>query len=169
MNNQPDIAIPITLYPSRKRQIISLLLALMFLMISIVVNINQQKLSFFAIFPTIFFGLGSVVCIIQLIPGSSYLRLTQKGIMIRSLFGNSEILWVEVIRFYVMDLGGKQMIAMDFTPSYTTRYSGLKFLAKIKFRIPGILPDTYGKKAQDLADLLNALHQKLSNSQEKIN
>src|SRR5262245_1348269 len=49
----------------------------------------------------LFFGLGVVVSLLQLIPGSSYLRLARDGIIIRSMWRTTFYRWSDIERFGV--------------------------------------------------------------------
>ena len=95
------------------------------------------------------FGLGAIVFIVQLIPGVSYLKLSPEGFTWRSLFRTwPTTAWKDVSEFRV---GDKMVIYDADGPSNPT-------LRKINTALVGAthgLPETYGLKAQELAEIMN--------------
>ncbi len=104
----------------------------------------------------IFFGLGAGVFIIQLLPGASYLEITPAGFVICSLFRKRPLIpWRDVGPFTVAKLPpyGKKMVM------FTSPGDAAKALGKLNRALLGAsggLPDTYGMKAEKLAELMNA-------------
>lgn len=156
MNNIPDTTLPKTLYPSRTKNIIYLIISLILLVICIA-TLKTQKATYWTIFSTIFFSISVIIFILALIPGSSYLRLTQEGLEIKNLFRSNAIKWTQIKQFYVLDLGIKKMIALEFSANDTQANLDLSIPNKSKVKAPAALPNTYGMNAEELADLLNAL------------
>ena len=56
---------------------------------------------FMAWITIIFFGLGVIVFVIQLIPNSSYLKLTKDGFEVKNLFKSDSTKWSDVNSFKV--------------------------------------------------------------------
>lgn len=103
-----------------------------------------------------FCGLGSVVFIVQLLPGSSFLRIDQDGLLVRNLFKEFRIDFATVKQFVVYDVGGfipigrPRMVGMYMvSPTRGTRF------ARSVTGVDGGLPDTYSMNADELANLLN--------------
>lgn len=105
-------------------------------------------------FAAIVFGLGSLVCALQLLPGSSYLLLEPDGFTVRTLYRSQRYGWAEVERFGVTRIGGNKTVAFDFSSRYERWRVGRQVAAGIS-GYEGMLPDTYGMKAEQLAGLLN--------------
>ncbi len=99
----------------------------------------------------IFFGLCIVVFIIQLLPNSSYLKLTNEGFEVRSLYRSHFTKWTEVSGFGIYYVSFNTMVAFD----YTEEHKKGKKISKILSSYQGALPQTYGMKAIKLAALMN--------------
>jgi len=98
-----------------------------------------------------FFALCALVFAINLLPNSSYLRVTSERFTMCSMFRSRFIEWRSVGRFGVTRIGTRKMVAWD--PIHS-----LSKLAKTNQALFGYacaLPDTYGLKAEELAELLN--------------
>lgn len=101
-----------------------------------------------------FFALGIPVAAMQFIPGSAYLKLDQSGFTFCSMFRKTTIPWSAVESFFVTTIYNK-MVVFNFVPSYDRSKLGRR-ICKGMANCEGGLPDTYGKKAEELADLMNA-------------
>ena len=101
----------------------------------------------------VFFGLCTLVFGISLLPNSSYLRLAREGFTVCSMFRSRFIDWRHVGEFGVTRIGLKNMVGWN--PSHSP--SNLGKANKAMCGYASALPDTYGMKAEDLADLLNRL------------
>ena len=106
-----------------------------------------------------FFSLGLPVAIIELIPGSTYLHVDQSGFTLSNLFRRITVPWSVVDEFFVVTLkltGMKvhEMVGFNFVPSYDRAELGRR-IAEIIGKCEGALPDTYGKKAEELAEFMN--------------
>jgi hypothetical protein len=107
---------------------------------------------------TVFFGFGLLVSLAQLLPGASYLRLTQEGFTIRSLFRTDTIRWADVTGFRSGRILLTKMVLFDFEGSYEGSYARSRTLRALNLKLFGAgtgLPDSYGMKHEDLAVLLN--------------
>ena len=109
--------------------------------------------------PAGFFGLGVLVGLVQLVPGSSYLRIDQAGFTFCSLFRKKSIPWSVVGEFFLVTIrqGGtdiRTMVAWNFSPLYEGARQGRR-LSQAIAGCEGALPDTYGKTPEELVDLLN--------------
>ena len=102
----------------------------------------------------VFFGLGVLMALISLLPGSSYLDLTPDGMEIRSLYRKWFVRWSDVQEFFPTFVQHRPMTSWNYTKSF----AGQRFGRKIASGLIGaeaILPDTYGMSAKDLSNLLN--------------
>jgi hypothetical protein len=103
-----------------------------------------------------FFGLCAAVFVAQLLPGASYLRLHGEGFDVCSLYRKwPTIRWESTSYFRVTRLPpvGHALVVFD------AEGLGKETLQAINRGLTGAaagLPDTYGMKPQELADLMNA-------------
>jgi hypothetical protein len=144
----------LVLRPSRRKTILLLLISLVFVAIGVVALANRKW--GVGLSSTIFFGFGAVVAAIQLRPEASYLKLTPQGFVICSLFRKSPLIpWAQVRNFRVGSLppAGKRMVLYD---SDSSSHQVLRGLSRGLAGASDGLPDNYGMKYQELADLMNA-------------
>jgi hypothetical protein len=107
-----------------------------------------------------FFGLGVPVAVIQLIPGSTYLRLERSGFTFCNLFRCTTVPWSVVDQFFVVTIRHgvmkvREMVGFNFVASYDKARLGRK-IASIVGSCEGALPGTYGKHPKELAAIMNA-------------
>ncbi len=103
---------------------------------------------------TLFFGLCLLVFLIQLIPGSTELTLTDKGFEMTSLFRKSLTRWQDVKTFRIGYLGRNMTVMFDYVDEHSKHQAG-KLIAKNLSGSHGALPSTYGLKAAELLEVLN--------------
>ena len=105
----------------------------------------------------LFSGFGIFAGILRLLPGASYLRLDQTGLTYCAAFFPVRVAWDDVAEFGVVakDAGhAYATVGFNFVPSYTENVAGRE-LAKSVNGWEGALPGTYGRRAEELADLMN--------------
>jgi hypothetical protein len=139
------------LKPKRLKTIGLLLICILFVIAGIFLI---EKNSFRAWLGIIFFSLCMVLFVIQLIPNSSHLKLTKNGFEIRSLFKSNYTKWSDVEVFKTGYVGQNKMVMFDFSKEHKKHNIGKK-IAKFLASNEGSLPNTYGMKATDLAELMN--------------
>lgn len=103
----------------------------------------------------LFFGLGAGVFAIQFIPSASYLRIQSEGFMFCSLFRKSPMIpWQEVSSFRVASVppSGHRMVVFD---RHTASNRGLRQINRHLVDATDGLPDSYGLRPEELANLLN--------------
>lgn len=110
---------------------------------------------------TVFFGLCLLVFMIQLIPGSTELKLTNEGFETTNLFRKNLTKWQDVKRFKIGYLEQNKTIMFDYVKEHKKYQTG-KLIAKKLSGSHGALPTTYGLKANDLLDILNEWKNKYS-------
>ena len=101
-----------------------------------------------------FFGMGVLVILLTLLPGSSYLELRPGGIELSSLYRKWFVRWSDVQEFFPTRVATKQMVCWNYTPGYAAQARG----RRLSMGLAGVeagLPDTYGLSAQELSALLN--------------
>jgi hypothetical protein len=105
----------------------------------------------------VFFGLGVLVALVHLLPGSSYLELGQGGFTLCNLFRKSFHRWEDIAEFFPLSIApGKLMVAVRYAPGYQAQATARKFATQLA-GAEGALPDTYGMSAAELAALLNTV------------
>lgn len=139
------------LRPSKIRMGLFLALCLAFTVVGGLMIYGNQRAGWYVV---IVFGLGSLVFAVQLLPGSSYLLLEPDGFTVRALYRSQKYGWAEVERFGVTHIGGNKTVAFDFSSEYGKGRVARRVAAGIS-GYEGALPDTYGMKPEQLAELLN--------------
>ena len=91
------------------------------------------------------FGAGTLVALILILPGASYLRLAPDGFTICSLYRKSFLRWSDVQDFRVVQIG--------LNNHYQRAKRSRRFAAAIA-ACEGALPDNYGLTAEKLAGLM---------------
>jgi len=101
-----------------------------------------------------FFGLGLLVFIVQLIPGSSQLTLTKEGFIVTSLFRSYFTEWSDIEPFEVGYVGKSKFVKFDYKANHKKHKTG-KGIAKFLTGNHGALPSNYGMSLEDLSGLMN--------------
>ncbi len=156
MNAFPDL--PVTLYPNRARTALWLLLSLVFLAIGVLM-VRDGKLAGYFVGGV--FALGVLVFAINLHPQAAYLLLTEEGFTYCSLFRAHAVPWAAVAGFAVIVLptatvNKPRLVAWNFVPDYPSKGSARK-ISQALSGYEAALPDTYGLKYDELAELMNTL------------
>lgn len=111
----------------------------------------------------IFFGLGAAVSLINAATNQSYLLLTRDGFQMHGIRKTKMIPWSDLAAIGVTTFGSPmraKMVMFSFRPgaksldSYPQWARGLRSLNRSLTGLDGALPDTYGLKAEKLADLM---------------
>lgn len=151
-----DLPETLTLYPSKLKWLGILALACGF--VAIAVFVMQDAPPHLRALVGGFFGLGIPVALLQIFGKGSWLRLDQDGFQYAQFGKKHAFGWHEVSEFGVWKM--KQGF---FTTSshvgFSTEADSARTLGKINTALvgaTGTLPDTYGKSAKDLAELMNA-------------
>ena len=145
-----------TLYPKGSQAIGLFFLCAIFVAVGIWMGITGEWIGY----PIAgFFGLGIVIFIVQLIPGSAYLRLDPEGFTFCSLYRRTTLPWSGIDGFHVVvmkqtGLKVHEMVGFNFIPSYDTSQLGRQ-LSNAVAECEGGLPSTYGKSAEELAHIMN--------------
>jgi len=157
MNGMTEYTPSVTLYPKRLSAAGHLLTCGVFVVIGIWWGITKSWVGFLC---AGFFALGGLVALVQLVPGSTYLQVHQQGFTLCTLFRKSTVPWSAVDEFFVVTMrqsGVKvhEMVGFNFVPTYDQAQLGRR-IAKVIGKCEGALPDTYGKKAEELAEFMNS-------------
>ena len=155
-----DIQQPLILRPSKVKTSGLLVGCLIFVLGGAWIVPNDHMTGWLSI---IFFGLCALVFAVQLLPNSSYLRLTSEGFTICSLFRAHSFKWSDVRSFSVGRVGLNKMVMFDFSEHYQDSSRLRKINVGIA-RHEGGLPDSYGMPHEDLVNLLNQYRRAHSNN-----
>ena len=109
---------------------------------------------FMSIAGPLFFGLCTLVFIIQLIPGASQLKITSDGFEITNLFKKDFISWNDIKEFKTGYISSNEMVLMDYADNHKKMMTGKK-ISRFLSGSHGALPDTYGMKAAELCRIMN--------------
>jgi hypothetical protein len=121
-----------------------------------------------------FFGLGTLVSLAQLIPGSSFLRLTSEGLTVRNMWRTTSYRWTDIARFGVAEFTTPhgpfrqrhRLVGLDFASTHP-RHRATQALMTFSRELTGFegaLPDNYGRSDADLAAYLNQLKAQFAGS-----
>ena len=146
----------LTLYPSKRRTILLLIISLVFTAGGVWMISEGKPEGWLG---AIFFGVCTLFSILKLVPNSSCLRISEKGFEIRSLFRGTFIRWNEVDQFESGYMGHTKKVFFNFSVQHSNAETGKK-VAKFLAGFEGMLPDTYGKSADELAQLMNQWREK---------
>lgn len=105
-------------------------------------------------FAFVFFGLCSLVAVVQLFARGNHLRLDQKGFTVATLFVTRSYQWSEVDRFFVGYSGAADCVAFDLSPA-SGRRSLNQWLTRRFLGYDDALPQTYGLAPERLVDVMN--------------
>jgi len=146
-------SLPLRLHTTRKSMLLLLLGCIAFVIASVAVLPVKPAVAYSGI---VFFGLGAVVALLHLLPNSSYLELDERGFTTCTMFRKSFVPWDDIAEFFPisLDTRARPMVALRYAPGYTRHATARKFVTAVA-GAEGALPDTYGRSAKELAELLN--------------
>lgn len=102
-----------------------------------------------------FFGLCVMVFIVQLLPGSSWLRLDENGFTYCALFRTHHVRWQDVESFTLVRVGVNDLVGWNHVKNYESADGGRQ-LNRALVGVDASLPDNYGMSANTLAELMNS-------------
>ncbi len=146
----------ITLTPSKKKALLLALISLAFLAIGWQMVEKQVLIGQVLV---VFFGIGTVVSLFPLIPGSFYLKLTNEGFEVCKCFRKSFTRWDEVGNFTVSYTSTSKFVVFNYTDRSRKKARTSQALAGFD----AALPDSFGLKVEELADLMNKWKKKVIN------
>jgi hypothetical protein len=116
---------------------------------------------------TSIFGLVSLLASVQLIPGSTYVRIHAEGLEVCFFFRSRHILWKDVTRFGVARRNSSRMVVYDFVPDYSGQNRS-RALCRLLFGWDAALPDSFGMSCEELADLMNRCRETFSPEESRL-
>jgi hypothetical protein len=153
------IDLPIVLRPKKRSAIGLLAPSALFVFVGFLMRAERPLVACLCI---AFFSLGVVVGVVQLLPGSTFLRLDPAGIHTTSLFRHAPpIEWSSVAEFGIVVIRNhgipiNKMVGMNFVPAMVSAKTARK-VSKAISGFDGALPNTYGWKAEELVELLREI------------
>lgn len=141
----------ITFYPKKGKILLLLFIFLLSTAFGIWMLTQEHRKAWYVI--TVF-SFCSLMTIAALLPQSNYLRLSTEGFTVRSWFVNSFTPWTDVDRFAAEYVGLNKIVVFNYSHAHRKNKIA-KFLAQHIKGFEAALPHNYGKKAEDLANLLN--------------
>ena len=99
------------------------------------------------------FGIGVLVSALGLLPGCAYLELRPDGFEVCSLFRPWFCTWEETEVLGTFSMAHTRWVGIRFIPVFD-RARILRRMNRAVAGLDGCLPDTYGMKAEELADLM---------------
>jgi hypothetical protein len=156
-SNLTAASLPVTLYPRAVSSWASLIINGVLVAMGVFLIVVGKWIGVVA---AAFFSLGLVFAVIQLLPGSCYLRVTKDGLAFCQLYRVRVITWDMVNSFFVFTIkhnGFKANELVAFRWSETVeRSSYARWASEVISQCDGALPQTYERKASELAAFLNA-------------
>jgi len=144
--------LPVTFYPGKIKNTLLMLISLTFVILGISL---LDKNIWIAVLNIFFFGLCFIVYVINFLPNSTYLKLNETGIEMKTLFKTTFISWRAIKSFGTKNIFVMKMVTFDLDENLID--------AKVKSKT-GAFPDTYGMSAKKFAELMNDYKAKFDNS-----
>lgn len=140
-----------TLKPNRKKHAFLLVVCLGFSIAGVCMIIDGEPFGWLV---TALFGLGVPTLLVNLLPGSAYLKLDPEGMETRTLYRRHFTRWSDVEEFFTRSVRGHRMVCWKYAPGYRAQAGARRFAERIA-GAEAALPDTYGRSAEQLAGLLD--------------
>ena len=146
------ITIPVTLRPSRVRTAFLLFGSALFIVGGVFMVLHGKAEGYLCI---AFFTFGLLIFGARLHPRAVYLHLAEESFTYCGLLRARTVRWAQVQEFVVIRVGRSRMVGWSFVPDPSAGKT--RDLSKTLAGCEGALPDTYGLKPRQLAEVLNDL------------
>lgn len=144
-------ALPLRLRASPLKMLALLVVSLVFVAGGLLMARDEPVMGYFG---AVFFGLGAIVAVVSLLPGSSYVELSDEGFEVCSLFRKHFIRWAQIREFSIYRVQHSERVGWHYLAEAGATTLGRRVSSALA-GVEGGLPDTYGMKARELADLMN--------------
>lgn len=144
--------LPVTLRPGKIKNIILILISIAF--IGMGISLIEKNI-WIAILTIFLFGISFIIFSINLIPNTSYLKISEQGLEMKSLFRKTFIPWQVVSDFTTKQIFLNKIVMFNIDENFLR-------ISKLKSK-QGAFPDTYGMSAKKLAALLNDYKSQMNN------
>jgi len=153
------VSLPFTVYPKKTKMVLLFVVCLTFVAGGVLMIRQGQSMGWLC---AGFFGLGIPIFLLNLHPRSAFLRVDEEGIEFCSLFRTSRIRWSDISEFgtYSIRQHGlpvSKMVGFNFSVGYQ-RAGKARAVSKALAGFEAALPDSYGFRAEELAQLLSEFH-----------
>lgn len=150
--NTPAPELPIILYPSKKKSLLFLLGAIVFVVIGIAMAEQEPLIGYGG---AAFFGLCGLAFALQLaLPKRSYLKLTAEGFTIAGFLKTSSYRWNEVSPLAITRISGNKMVG------WRTQGRDKQIGASLSIAmtgVHGVIPANYRIPPEQLVELMNTI------------
>ncbi|HEV2110652.1 MAG TPA: hypothetical protein VGT99_04800 [Gammaproteobacteria bacterium] len=159
--------LPMTLYPNRIKSILSLCASLSCVGINTLASEIDHTSPYIGNF---IFAVVAVFFAMQLLPAAAYLQINSKGFGVAVFFKRVELLWSDLDEIATAMYGKRKVVLLKYAQSYKNTFVSvppLTMLTTLRYKMNRIgeawhgwdaaLPDNYGMKADELAELMNNL------------
>jgi hypothetical protein len=160
-DQSPPITLPMTLRPSLLRGLLLIAVSAVMLVVAFFVISQNPVIGWIG---AVFFGLGLIIFVLQLLPGSTSLELTSDGFTMTSLFRRHFRRWSDIDEVRVIRIGRRKGVGFRYRPDYDGKVT-LRRLNRATSGVDGALPVTYGMKAKDLTDLMTEIKRRADHGQ----
>ena len=99
------------------------------------------------------FGLGGILLILLLVPNSSYLRVSSKGLEFRRLWRTWRYRWGDIACFYAGQIGPVKMVMFRYSANEAAKAAGMDAAAVASPQ--GCFPLMFANPPEALAEYLN--------------
>jgi hypothetical protein len=103
----------------------------------------------------LFFGLGLLVSLLMMLPGSTYLKLDESGFEMSSLFRRHRLRWDEVDGFGLAAVADQRMIAIAYNDTYRQQAAARR-LSSAMTGLEGAIPNHYEAPIEEIIEALLA-------------
>ena len=107
----------------------------------------------------LFFGAIAVLCVLQFFPRWAHLRIAPDGLVLRHTMRTTRWEWNDIEHFVPYEIhhqySSTKLVGFDRRDLTPARQSFFQTLARGMTGVDGSLPDTYGMRHEELAELLN--------------
>ena len=142
----------ITFKPKLWKPLVSFILNASFVVLGLyTVLIKENNFGWLTL---LFFGLGTIISVLQLLPNSSYLTLNNKGMRIKTIFQTTQVDWEDIAGFYTKKILFNPIVMIRFSNDFHGKYLGRE-IDSILGNKENAIPSNFGKTAQELCDILN--------------
>lgn len=120
----------ITIPGSRERFIWMLVMGLCFLVLGYWALV-EQRMWFLGTAAIAFSVLGLVVTLLMMRPGGTHLRLDSQGFEVVAMKRRYHYAWSDVESFYLCNIGGAELVGINFSPSCSSQRIGRAFASSL--------------------------------------
>jgi len=148
VNQQEFLPESMTLYPSKIKWILVLLVSKIFMILGISQTGDHNTETLLGLLACVIGGFGILICILTLWPGSSWLKLGPDGIRNRIMFRKFHYRWSDINRFGITTVqhgAGLSNSKTEFVSFWMNHDDQMRSLS-----------ECYGKKPEQLVEILES-------------